>query len=185
MLERGGVIAYPTEAVFGLGCDPWSWPAVNRLLSLKRRSIAKGVILIAACVEQLEPFVDWSGVLRKESVLATWPAPLTWLLPARRWAPDWLTGGTGAVAARVTAHSQCVALCEQYGGALVSTSANVSGRAPARTVLQVRRQFGSALDYTLAGAVGDEAGPSEIRDARTGLVKRAPVASRAAAGGLP
>lgn len=183
VLKRGGVIAYPTEAVFGLGCDPWNWLAMDRLLSLKRRPIEKGVILIAAHVEQLAPLVEWSRVDDKKTVLATWPGPVTWLLPARAGVPDWVTGGTHTVGVRISAHPQCVALCEHYGAALVSTSANISGRAPARTVLQVRGQFGSALDYTLAGSVGGEAGPSEIRDARTGLVKRARVASRAAASG--
>ena len=155
---------------------------MERLLALKGRRLAKGVILVAARVDQLAPFVDWPVGFDKDAVLATWPGPVTWLLPARGRVPDWLTGGTDAIAARVIAHAQCAALCEMFGGALVSTSANYSGRSPARTALQVRRQFPTGLDFVLSGSVGGEGGPSEIRDARSGRIIRARIAQVAAPG---
>ena len=165
-LRAGGVIAYPTEGVYGLGCEPLDEEAVHRVLALKRRPRDKGLILIAARYEQLERFVADPDAEVMARLRATWPGPTTWLLPARRDVPSWLTGRYASIAVRVTAHPQAAALCTRYGAALVSTSANPAGRPPARTALAVRRYFGARLDFVLPGAVGDpRAGPTEIRDA--------------------
>lgn len=168
ILRSGGVIAYPTEAVFGLGCDPMDPVAVARLLAIKGRAASKGLILIAAGVEQIEPLLLPFPEAVRARVLASWPGPLTWLLPARSWVPDWLTGGGSRIAVRVTAHPLCVALCRGFGGPLISTSANRSGRPPARTALAARRALGSMVDYVLPGATGGERRVSEIRDALSG-----------------
>jgi L-threonylcarbamoyladenylate synthase len=172
VLRDGGVVAYPTEAVYGLGCDPWDGDAVERILDLKRRDPAKGLILIAAAPDQLTPYVTPLGSERMTEILASWPGPNTWLLPARRQTPRWLTGQFETLAVRVTAHPIAAALCDAYGGAIVSTSANRAARAPARTPLQVRRALGDGPDYILAGhCVGSET-PSRIRDGKTGRVLR-------------
>lgn len=172
MLRAGGIVAYPTEAVYGLGCDPWNAEAVMRVLDLKRRGAEKGVILIAAAFPQLRPFVEELDEGLRQRVEARWPGPTTWLLPARKHVPFWLTGGRKTLAVRVTAHPQAAKLCQVYGGALVSTSANVAGRAPARSALGVRRRFGESVDYVLVGSVGGDLRPTEIRDARSGQVIR-------------
>jgi L-threonylcarbamoyladenylate synthase len=171
VVRGGGVIAYPTEAVFGVGCDPWNQEAVYRILCLKQRDVAKGLILIAAAVEQLSAFVDFPEDCR-ERVCSTWPGPVTWVLPARAGIPRWLRGDNRGVAVRVTAHPQAKALCQEVG-VLVSTSANPGGTLPARSANKVRAYFRDGIDYLMPGQVDLSLGPSEIRDAVSGRVLRA------------
>ncbi|HEN3336469.1 TPA: L-threonylcarbamoyladenylate synthase type 1 TsaC [Yersinia enterocolitica] len=168
-LQQEEVIAYPTEAVFGLGCDPDSEKAVNALLALKHRPWQKGLILIAANYEQLKPYVDDAALTdsQRETIFSVWPGPVTWVIPTRPETPRWLTGSFDSLAVRVTDHPLVQQLCSQYGKPLVSTSANLSGQEPCRTTEEVRIQFGSSLPV-LAGLVGGRLNPSEIRDALTG-----------------
>jgi L-threonylcarbamoyladenylate synthase len=171
-LHAGAVIAYPTEAVYGLGCDPLDAAAVERILALKQRPISSGLILIAADYTQIEPFLEPLPAVLRRKVFATWPGAVTWLLPARPEVPVWLRGVHDSLAVRVTAHAGSAALCTAFGGALVSTSANPHGRVPARSPLQVRRYFGDGLTYILPGPLGGRLRPSEIRDGRSGRVVR-------------
>jgi L-threonylcarbamoyladenylate synthase len=173
IVRGGGVIAYPTEAVFGLGCLPRDRRAVMRVLAIKRRSWRKGLILIGADVAQLEPYVVLPPKSRRSKVLATWPGPHTWVLDARPGAPRWITGGRSSVAVRVTAHPIAAELCRAVGEALVSTSANVSRRPPHRRLLRLRRDLGSRIDYVLVGPLGGLAAPTAIHDGRSGRVLRA------------
>lgn len=173
IIAGGGVVAYPTEAVFGLGCDPRNGDAVARILSMKRRDVAKGLILIAADPSQLEPFVLPLAADRMAEIRASWPGPNTWLLPARSETPCWLTGHFETLAVRVTRHPLAAALCRIYGGAIVSTSANQASRRPARTALQVRLALDEPPDMILAGACVGSDQPSCIRDGRTGRMLRA------------
>lgn len=172
-LRKGGVVAYPTEAVYGLGCDPRDRDATRRILTLKQRPESKGLILIAADFGQLAPFVEPLEPDRMAAILATWPGPHTWLLPARPETPSWLRGEHRTLAVRVTAHPLAAALCQAAGSALVSTSANRSRQHPARTALEVRLRLGETRDYyLLAGPCGGRAQCSSIRDGRTGQVLR-------------
>lgn len=168
MIHGGGVVAYPTEGVFGLGCDPLQGAAVERILKLKGRSVDKGLILIAADFAQLQSYLLPLTAQIRARLEGTWPGPVTWLLPARADVPRWLRGRHDTLAVRVTAHPLAACLCQRVGSAIVSTSANRAGRPPARTTLQVRRSLGAGIDYILPGAIGRRAGPSEIRDGRTG-----------------
>ncbi len=170
-VAAGGVIAYPTEAVYGLGCLPDDRP-ISRLLRLKQRSPRKGLILVAASAEQLMPFVEFPNTATRRQVLATWPGPVTWLLPARRGVSTWLAGAHVTLAVRVSAHPVVQALC-RYAGPLVSTSANRAGADPARDAARVRAGLGPSLDYVLAGRVGDSRRPTAIRDALSGALIRA------------
>jgi len=172
VVQAGGVIAYPTEAVFGLGCDPWNTDAISRLLTLKRRSPSKGLILIAAALDQLELFLAPMSRAVWQRVLPTWPGPVTWLLPARPSVPKVLTGGRDQLAVRITAHTQAAQLCLACGTALVSTSANRSGRPPARTTHELRLRLGKEVDFVLPGLVGGLDKPTEIRDGLTGAIIR-------------
>ncbi|HET7607307.1 MAG TPA: Sua5/YciO/YrdC/YwlC family protein [Gammaproteobacteria bacterium] len=172
IVRAGGVIAYPTEAVFGLGCSPRYTEAVMRVLAIKRRSWRKGLILIGADLGQLERYVVLPPEPRRSEVLATWPGPNTWVLDARPDAPRWITGGRASVAVRVTAHALAAELCRAAGEALVSTSANVSRRPPHRRLLTLRRDLGRSVDYVLAGALGGLEAPTAIRDGRTGRLLR-------------
>jgi L-threonylcarbamoyladenylate synthase len=171
-LAGGGIIAYPTEAVWGLGCEPLNEHACLKLMLLKQRDTGKGLILIASGFEQLAPYLADVPQKKLDAALATWPGPATWIVPASAHVPRWLTGGRATLAVRVTAHPVASALCRAYSGALVSTSANVSGRPPARSALQVRARLGHGLDYVLAGELGGRSAPTPIRDLMTGKLLR-------------
>ncbi len=166
------MVAYPTEAVFGLGCDPRDSIAVERILRMKHRDVSKGLILIAADPAQLAPWVEDLSAQRMTEIRASWPGPHTWLLPARPRTPEWLRGRFDTLAVRVTAHPLAAGLCRAYGGAIVSTSANRSDRPPARTALQVRLALTPPPDYILAGSCAGARRPSMIRDGLTGQVLR-------------
>lgn len=172
IVHAGGVIAYPTEAVYGLGCDPWNADAVARILEIKGRSAEKGLILIATVLEQLLPFVAPLPIELHDKVMATWPGPVTWVMPVRPTTPDWLTGGRDTIAVRVTDHPIASNLCRASGTALVSTSLNRAGAEPLRCAADVRFRFGSQLDWVVSGAVGGLARPTTIMDARTGKTLR-------------
>ncbi|MTH48500.1 L-threonylcarbamoyladenylate synthase type 1 TsaC [Intestinirhabdus alba] len=173
VLNKENVIAYPTEAVFGVGCDPDSETAVMRLLRLKQRPVDKGLILIAADFKQLRPYIDDTMLndAQREAIFGRWPGPVTFVFPALDSTPRWLTGRFNSLAVRVTDHPLVVALCNAYGKPLVSTSANLSGLPPCRTVEEVRAQFG--VDFPVVeGETGGRLNPSEIRDALTGELFR-------------
>ncbi len=172
LLRAGGVLAYPTEAVFGLGCLPHHRAALRRVVDVKRRSERKGLILVAATVEQALRYAEPLDEARMRAVRATWPGPVTWVLPARAGVDPLITGGRDSVAVRVTAHPVAAALCRAVGDALVSTSANLSGRPPARGALAVRRSLGPRVDAVVPGRVGGAASPSTIRDAASGRILR-------------
>ncbi|MBK5969736.1 MULTISPECIES: L-threonylcarbamoyladenylate synthase [Thiorhodovibrio] len=173
VLRSGGVLAYPTEAVYGLGCDPRNERALERLLALKQRSPDKGLILIAADYADLRPFVLELAPERMAEIFASWPGPNTWLLPARGDTSQLLTGRFDTLAVRVTAHPLAAALCRAFAGALVSTSANLASRPPARRAWQIGRRLDSKPDYGLVGDCGGRGQPSRIRDGRSGQVLRA------------
>lgn len=174
-LRRGGVLAYPTEAVWGLGCDPFHADAMQRLLLVKQRAQSKGLILIAASLAQLEPLLDLGALTaaRREAVLASWPGPHTWALPPSARVPESLRGAHDTLAARVTAHPVAAALCVAFGAPLVSTSANLSGEAPAHRREALDPRLLAAIDGVLEGETGGLERPTPIRDARSGELLRA------------
>jgi L-threonylcarbamoyladenylate synthase len=166
---RGGIVAYPTEGIYGLGCSPRSAGALRRLLWLKGRRPGKGFIVIAASIRQLRDYVRLPAGARGALIRASWPGPATWVLPVRKGISPWLTGGRGTLAVRVTAHPPARALC-RLAGPLVSTSANRSGRPPAIDPATLRQRL--FVDYLLRGPLGGHGGPTEIRDGRTGRILR-------------
>lgn len=171
--RQGGVLAYPTESVYGLGCDPRHGPAVMRLLALKHRPLSKGLIVVAASWAQLQPWMaplDQVSLARLKRATAH---PTTWLVPAAADAPSWLSGEHATIAMRVTQFVPLVQLCEQCGP-MISTSANPAGCPPAKTALAVLRYFpGAQLDLVMGGKVGHADRPSQIIELLTGKVWRA------------
>lgn len=161
-----GVIAYPTEAVFGLGCDPTNEQAIERILTLKKRPADKGLILIAADYSQLLPYVDDQaiGQDKRFTVFSHWPGPVTLVLPARASVSKLLTGGRDTIAVRVTDFEPARELCRKLGTALVSTSANPAGEEPARTAEQVRNYFADQLNWIFDAPTGGATSPSRIID---------------------
>ncbi len=174
-LHAGQVIAYPTEAVWGLGCDPWNESAALALLRLKQRPVAKGVILIAADLRQVEPFLEQLTLEQRNKVIASWvddvEQAFTWLVPLTADTPQWISGEHSKVAIRVTKHRQTQMLCRAFGRPIVSTSANPSGEPSATDASMVRRYFADQM-FVLEGATSGATQPSVIRDAVTGEILR-------------
>lgn len=173
VLRQGGVVAYPTEAVWGLGCDPFNSRAVQRLLLLKQRDPAKGVILIAASMQQLGPWLTGLEADKLAKLEASWPGPYTWLVDDNGYTPELIKGRHEKVALRVTDHPWVVALCEAFGGPLVSTSANLAGEPILQSYEAVTEAFGDEVDAVLNGPLGGLEGPTRITDLDTGEVLRA------------
>ena len=171
-LRAGGVIAYPTEAVWGLGCEPTHAAAVRRILAMKQRDWRKGLIIVGSSFEQLEPYVQLPSNTALRRAHATWPGPATWVFPASDFCPDWISGEQDSVAIRVTAHPLAAALCSAHGGAIVSTSANRQGQPPARSATQVRMALGRHIDALAPGALGNSPRPTSIRHVASGLILR-------------
>ena len=170
VLRSGGVVAYPTEGVYGLGCLPDDFEAVSRILAIKDRDPALGLVIIAADIAQLDGWID----LPKGSpdITSSNDKPVTWIVPATDTIPYWVRGENPGVAVRITTHPVASALCDAADSALVSTSANIHGRPPARNQFVLRRRFGALVDYIVPGACGPASGPSEIRELASGKVLR-------------
>lgn len=164
MLDRGAVIGYPTEAVWGLGCDPFNEQAIGRLLLIKNRSPDKGLIQVASSIEQFEPYLSGLDSCLIEKMEKTWPGPVTWLVPDNGVASRLVCGKFSSIALRVSAHPLVGALCEAYGGPIISTSANISGELPPIWPWQLQRKLGKQLDYIVGGSIGDLSRPTEIRN---------------------
>lgn len=168
-IARGGVIAYPTESVWGLGCDPFNPEAISKLLRLKNRPINKGLILVAAELAQLGELIN--GLSEAQLAQLEWSTtaqPTSWLIPHYNKLPLWITGQHTTVAIRLSNHPTVQALCHNYGGMLVSTSANLSGRPAAATQLKVRKYFAAQIDTYVAGQTGHFNSASHIVDLTTG-----------------
>ena len=169
VLRRGGIVAYPAEAVWGLGCDPCNRQSVQQLLQLKKRSPDLGLILVAADIEQFRPLLGNLTRSQLNTLQMSWPGPETWLIPdPHEVAPGWIRGRHHSVALRVTAHRQTADLCRAFGGPLVSTSANRHGQLPARNARQTEKYFGSSIDFLLPGEVGSAVTPTRIRELLSG-----------------
>jgi L-threonylcarbamoyladenylate synthase len=172
-LRVGGVVAYPTEAVYGFGCDPFNRDAFDRVFALKQRPPTQGVLLIASDFEQVAGYIaDDVAPDAVARARATWPGPHTWVFPRSDEVPAWIAGSHAGIALRVTAHPVASQLCRRFGGAIVSTSANRHGEPPAKTSAEVRAAFGAQVAYILDGAVGGLDKPTTIRDAISGDIIR-------------
>lgn len=168
--NSGGVIAYPTESVFGLGCDPLDELAVSKILQLKQRPVTKGLILIADSLEHLQPFLSREQNLDK--ILRPQATPTSWLVKPSGLTPNWITGDHAKLAVRITQHPTAQALCNRIGYPLVSTSANPASLPPARNHVKLHQYFDDQLDYCVGGCVGQAGKPSQIIDLASGKIVR-------------
>lgn len=166
VLQQGGVIAHATEGVWGLACDPWNESAVNRILTIKQRSIDQGFIVIGSETSTFQSELDSLTPEIRRRVESSWPGHVTWILPTSRF-PVWVTGNRTSIAARIPDHEQARTLTKLFGKAIISTSANVSGREPATTMEEVTRQFGPLIDFVVPGQIGSDVGSSRIFNAVT------------------
>ncbi len=179
VIEAGGVIAYPTEAVWGLGCDPDNRDGCLALLQIKQRPVEKGMILVAASVAQFAELLAPLPASQQQQLHQAWAnqattGPVTFLVPDEHGlVPWWVKGAHDTVALRVSLHPRVQQLCQALGAPLVSTSANIAGMAPATSRLMVEKTMGAQLDYVLPGALGGATKPSQIIDLRSGRIIRA------------
>ena len=171
-VRSGGVVAYPTESCYGLGCHPKNYSAVKKILKLKHRSSNKGLILIAHDISQLSGYFDTLPVELLEKLSASWPSRTTWLVPAARWMPTWIKGSSSKIAVRVPAHKLARELSKQCGHPLISTSANLSGQGSARSAKQVEHIFSSRVDFVIKAPCGREKRASTIIDLLSNQVIR-------------
>ena len=175
VLQEGGVIAYPTEAVFGLGCDPKNLSAVKKILEFKQRDKEKGLILVASRFDQFKDYIQPLEKKVEDKLLNSWKDnadAITWLVPVKKETSEYLKGQFDTLAVRVSHHPIVKALCETFGGAIISTSANRATKEAARTAEQVIQIFESEVDFIIDGETNFKAQPSEIRDALTDKIIR-------------
>jgi len=172
ILRHGGVIAYPTEGCYGLGCNPMDKQAVKRILSIKRRHFRKGLILISDHIKRLERYFTHLPEATRDQILTSWPGPVTWLLPARPNIPRVIRGEHQCIALRVSDHSAVRMLCQQAGMAIVSTSANRSSQLSHRLQNTVLQEFRDDIDGVVKGRIGQRQTPSMIRNGLDGSTIR-------------
>ncbi len=172
-LRRGGVIAYPTEAVWGLGCDPFDCAAVERILAMKNRPQHKGLILVAGTMEQIDFLLQPLTAQQRETLAQHWPGPVTFLIPdPLNQIPVWVKGEHRSVAVRISQHPLIQQVSESFGGPIVSTSANPAGKMPARDRLKVNLYFNGVVDTITGGETGPLDQPTQIRDLCSDAVLR-------------
>ncbi|PPI86517.1 L-threonylcarbamoyladenylate synthase [Candidatus Pantoea edessiphila] len=168
-LKQNGIIIYPTEAVFGLGCNPESKTAVKKLIILKNRSPNKGFILIAANYDQLKSYVadDKISAFQRNYMFSRWPGHVTFIVPTLPKTPKWIIGNFDSVAIRISKNPYVRKLCTKFGKPIISTSANLSNQNPCRTFEDVVKQFGQSFPILFGSTCGLKH-PSEIRNIITG-----------------
>lgn len=172
ILQQGGLIAYPTEAVFGLGCLPDKTESIQKLLQLKQRPIEKGLILLASDLSQLMPYLSPIEPVILKKIEASWPGPTTWILPTPETTSSLIKGHFNTIAVRISAHPIVHELCHQCQSAIISTSANITGQEMSYSAFDVRQHFTDNLDYILDGSLGDSDKPTEIINAITDQIIR-------------
>ncbi len=170
-LNTGKIIAYPTESIYGIGCDPYNYGAVQNIYKIKNRPNKKPMILIASDVKQIENLVDHKAI--NQSVIESWPGHITWLLPASNDCPQWLyEKESRKVAIRVSAHATVASICDNFNKPIISTSANKSMDEPITKIEKIKDIFDNEIDFIVEGCLGNEPRPSVIRDLETGKVIR-------------
>jgi L-threonylcarbamoyladenylate synthase len=161
ILSDGGVIGYPTEAVFGLGCDPWNEKSVNKISDIKNRKKNKTFLLVASNIDQLKNLIDVYAIT--EEVKSSWPGHISWLIPARKEAPSWLIDKeTGLIGIRVSDHPVINKICNKFQSPIISTSANISGNKNIKDKNTFVSEFKNKVDYLVEGNIGNQDNPSII-----------------------
>jgi L-threonylcarbamoyladenylate synthase len=172
ILRQGGVIAYPTEAVWGLGCDPFNESAVRRILKLKSRPEFKGLILIAGTQEELTPWLNSLDNETAKRLTSLNKIPTSWVVPDTKIAPSWIRGEHKSVAIRLSQHEPVQKLCAAFNGVIVSTSANPSGQDSALNIEEVNTYFGDKIDAIFHASLGEASQASQVRDILTNTLFR-------------
>ena len=157
------IFAYPTEGVWGIGCNPFSEKAVKKLILLKKRPKNKGIIILGGSMEQLTPFTEHLDEKLKKRMYSKWPGPHTWLVSSSSRTPKWLLGPTGLIALRLSSHKTVIKLTETLGMPICSTSANLSGNEPAKDSNEIRTFFKDKV-LIIEGELGSLKKPTPVQD---------------------
>ena len=160
VINSGGIIAYPTDTIYGLGCDPYDADAVARLSDIKSRSALKQFILLAGHIEQIKAFVDLTE--DQQQKITQNKEATSWVIKANKHTPAWLLNKDKTVTIRLSKHSDVKKLCHILGHAIISTSANLSGQRPARNALELHQRFHSSIDKIMASNEKLTARPSKV-----------------------
>ena len=165
-LKSGEVIGYPTEAVYGIGCDPWNQSSVEKIAKIKGRESSQTFLMVASSIDQLRDLIDISTLSRQ--VTSSWPGHTTWLIKAKENVPYWLQDEqTNKVGIRISNHPLVIELCNAFGKPIISTSANVSGKEEIKNQQEFIRTFSSDINYLVDGDLGDYDETSVIIDMET------------------
>jgi len=164
LLQKGGVIAYPTETVYGIGCSAFNAEAVNRIYRLKNRDPSKALILIAADIIQISELVETIPEQAEKLIESFWPGPLTLVFKASSRLQEFAFRKSKTIAVRIPDCAICLALLKSCGFPLVSTSANLSGEPEATTAKEVADTFGDQLDMIIDGGRTPSRAPSTVVD---------------------
>ncbi|MGD9139199.1 MAG: L-threonylcarbamoyladenylate synthase [Desulfobacterales bacterium] len=159
VVKQGGIIAFPTRCVYGLGTDAFNVDAVQRLFQLKQRSLQKPILILIGFRTQLESLVSNVSATASRIMDAFWPGRVTLVFEAADIVPQNLTAGTGKIGIRLTGHPVAAALCQSLGVALTGTSANISGNPGCYRIDDIEPQLIRQLDAilnagTLRGGTG-------------------------------
>ncbi|MBF0134188.1 MAG: threonylcarbamoyl-AMP synthase, partial [Magnetococcales bacterium] len=188
VLHDGGIVAHPTETVYGLGVDPFQPLALQRLLAVKGRDATKGLILLIQNMADLARVADTPSSHAQRLMRHFWPGPLTLLLPARKGLPDIVTGGRPTVAVRYSSSRHVAMLLGVWGQPLVSTSANLAGDPPLRDSQAVAECFGSKIHCIMPGCCQSGVLPTTIigfEDTGPKIVRQGTLTARMLACALP
>ena len=167
IIKSGGLIAYPTESIYGLGCDPFNQQAVLRLLKLKNRPPEKGLILVASNLNQLLPLILPKHPDDLARALKTWPGHHSWIFPKSPMVPSVISGRYDSIAIRLSKHPVIKQICDGLNHALVSTSANLTNQDDLKSITDIRLAFGDKIQLYIDAAIGIDNKASTIIDAHT------------------
>jgi len=164
IVSTGGLIAFRTDTLYGLGADPLNRPALQKIRELKAREENKAILILISDMDQVDRFVEEKSGIFGLIANGHWPAPLTLVGPARSELPTELTAGSNTIGVRLPDNEKVRALVRVCGGALTATSANISGSAPARNAAEVEKYFPNGIDLIIDGGEVTVTEPSTVLD---------------------
>ena len=167
VLKKGGIVVYPTETVYGIGCDPFNRIAYERVQHLKGRT-KKQMLLLACSLSQVEQFTGRLANIPRRLAHEFWPGPLTMVIKPRNEMPEYLYGDSGGVAFRITSHPIAAAISKNFGYPMTSTSANITGKPPVETYEEALNMFGKDVSIVIENNIPLNGTPSTVIDLTSG-----------------
>ncbi|MBT4482344.1 MAG: threonylcarbamoyl-AMP synthase [Candidatus Latescibacteria bacterium] len=168
VLKNGGIVVYPTETVYGIGCDPFNRIAYERVQHLKGRNNNKQMLLLACSLSQVEHFTGRLADIPRRLAHEFWPGPLTMVIKPRNEMPVYLYGDSGGVAFRITSHPIAAALSRNFGCPITSTSANMTGKPTVGTYEEALNMFGKDVSIVIKNHIPLNGTPSTVIDLTSG-----------------